>query len=61
MLTKAEVEQLQDADLALAAFDVVNVNGDDYVCYKEYPSPPHHGGHYGNFTDNTANAAADQG
>jgi len=60
MLTKAEVGQLPDADLALAVFDVVNANGDEFVCYKQYPNPPHHGGHYGNFTDNTANPAAQQ-
>jgi len=61
MLTRAQVGQLPDADLALAAFDVVNANGDAYVCYKQYPNPPHHGGHYGNFVDNTANPAAQQG
>ena len=57
-LTKAQVAQLPDADLALSVFDVVNANGDAFVCYKEYPNAPHHGGHFGNFIDNTANPAA---
>lgn len=52
-MTREQVGELQDAALALAAFDVVNANGDAFVCYKPYPNGPHNG-HYGNFTDNTA-------
>jgi hypothetical protein len=59
-LTRADVAQLPDADLALAIFGAVDKNGDGLVCYKQYPNPPHQGGHFGNFTDNTANPAAAQ-
>ena len=52
-LTKEQVAQLPDGPLALAVFDLVNENGDPYVCYKPYRNGPHNG-HYGNFVDNTA-------
>lgn len=52
-LTKEQVAQLPDGPLALAVFDLVNANGDPYVCYKPYRNGPHNG-HYGNFVDNTA-------
>ena len=52
-LTYAQVGMLPDGVLAQAAFNVVNANGDAYVCYKPYPNGPHNG-HYGNFVDNTA-------
>lgn len=52
-LTKEQVAQLPDGPLALAVFDLVNANGDPYVCYKPYQNGPHNG-HYGNFVDNTA-------
>jgi len=52
-LTRDRVALLPDGTLALAVFDVVNANGDLYVCYKPYPNGPHNG-HYGNFVDNTA-------
>ena len=52
-MTRDEVGGLQDADLALAAFDAVNHNGDGTVCYRPYRNGPH-SGHYGNFIDNTA-------
>jgi hypothetical protein len=52
-LTRDQVALLPDGTLALAVFDVVNANGDLYVCYKPYPNGPHNG-HYGNFVDNTA-------
>ena len=44
---------MPDGALAQSVFNVVNANGDAYVCYKPYPNGPHHG-HYGNFVDNTA-------
>lgn len=53
-LTEQQVSELPDADLALAAFSIVDRNGDGLVCYREYPNAPHHGGHYGNFIDNNA-------
>ena len=53
MLTREQVGALPDRDLALAAFDVVNANGDAYVCYRPYPNGSHNG-HYGNFIDNNA-------
>jgi hypothetical protein len=52
-LTYAQVGMLPDGALAQSAFNVVNANGDAYVCYKPYPNGPHNG-HYGNFVDNTA-------
>ena len=53
-LTRHQASKLPDADLALAAFDVVDANHDGLVCYREYPNAPHHTGHYGNFVDDTA-------
>ena len=53
LMTQQDVSGLPDADLALVAFDVVNHNGDDTVCYRPYRNGPHNG-HYGNFIDNTA-------
>jgi hypothetical protein len=52
-LTYHQVGMLPDGALAQAVFNVVNANGDAYVCYKPYPNGPHNG-HYGNFVDNTA-------
>lgn len=52
-LTYAQVGTLPDGSLAQSVFNVVNANGDAYVCYKPYPNGPHNG-HYGNFIDNTA-------
>jgi hypothetical protein len=52
-LTYDQAGMLPDGALAQAAFNVVNANGDAYVCYKPYPNGPHNG-HYGNFVDNTA-------
>jgi hypothetical protein len=52
-LTYDQVGMLPDGALAQAVFNVVNANGDAYVCYKPYPNGPHNG-HYGNFVDNTA-------
>ena len=52
-LSYDQVGMLPDGALAQAVFDVVNANGDAYVCYKPYPNGPHNG-HYGNFVDNTA-------
>jgi hypothetical protein len=52
-LTYDQVGMLPDGALAQSVFNVVNANGDAYVCYKPYPNGPHNG-HYGNFVDNTA-------
>jgi hypothetical protein len=52
-LTYDQVGMLPDGTLAQSVFNVVNANGDAYVCYKPYPNGPHNG-HYGNFVDNTA-------
>jgi hypothetical protein len=52
-LTYDQVGMLPDGALAQTVFNVVNANGDAYVCYKPYPNGPHNG-HYGNFVDNTA-------
>ena len=52
-LTYDQVGMLPDATLAQSVFNVVNANGDAYVCYKPYPNGSHNG-HYGNFVDNTA-------
>jgi hypothetical protein len=52
-LTYEQVGMLPDGPLAQSVFNVVNANGDAYVCYKPYPNGPHNG-HYGNFVDNTA-------
>ncbi len=54
-LTHDQVGMLPDGALAQSVFNVVNANGDAYVCYKPYPNGPHNG-HYGNFVDNTAAA-----
>ncbi|HEY6935334.1 MAG TPA: hypothetical protein VI452_18210 [Marmoricola sp.] len=53
LMTRSDVSQLPDADLALAAFDAVDANGDSRVCYRPYRNGPHNG-HYGNFIDDTA-------
>jgi|GraSoiStandDraft_30_1057271.scaffolds.fasta_scaffold1651671_1 hypothetical protein len=52
-LTYDQVGMLPDGALAQSVFNVVNANGDAFVCYKPYPNGPHNG-HYGNFVDNTA-------
>jgi hypothetical protein len=52
-MTYDQVGMLPDGTLAQSVFNVVNANGDAYVCYKPYPNGPHNG-HYGNFVDNTA-------
>jgi hypothetical protein len=52
-LTYDQVGMLPDGTPAQLVFNVVNANGDAYVCYKPYPNGPHNG-HFGNFVDNTA-------
>jgi hypothetical protein len=52
-LTYDQVGMLPDGTQAQAVFNLVNKNGDAYVCYKPYQNGPHNG-HYGNFVDNTA-------
>src|SRR5229473_3009534 len=49
-LTYDQVGMLPDGPLAQSVFNLVNANGDAYVCYKPYPNGPHHG-HFGNFVD----------
>jgi hypothetical protein len=53
LLDKKQVGHLPDGKLALAVFELVDANGDHFVCYKPYPNGPHNG-HYGNFVDDTA-------
>jgi hypothetical protein len=52
-LTYDQAGMLPDGAQAQAVFNLVNKNGDAYVCYKPYQNGPHNG-HYGNFVDNTA-------
>ncbi len=52
-LTYDQAGMLPDGAQAQAVFNLVNKNGDGYVCYKPYPNGPHNG-HFGNFVDNTA-------
>jgi len=39
--------------VAVAVADVVDTNGDGFICYKPYPNGDHHG-HGGNLVDNNA-------